>query len=108
MGKKVLGGIIMKIREMRPEDWNDVRRIYLEGIATGIATFQQSAPEYEDWDRGHLADCRLVAEEEGHIPVSYTHLDVYKRQAHWGASHSAVRRHGGGDPGDSLGRCVPD
>ena len=57
----------MKIREMRPEDWNDVRRIYLEGIATGIATFQQSAPEYEDWDRGHLADCRLVAEEEGHI-----------------------------------------
>ena len=46
----------MKIREMRPEDWNDVRRIYLEGIATGIATFQQSAPEYEDWDRGHLAD----------------------------------------------------
>lgn len=45
----------MKIREMRPEDWNDVRRIYLEGIATGIATFQQSAPEYEDWDRGHLA-----------------------------------------------------
>ena len=30
----------MKIREMRPEDWNDVRRIYLEGIATGIATFQ--------------------------------------------------------------------
>lgn len=57
----------MKIREMRPEDWNDVRRIYLEGIATGIATFQQSAPEYEDWDRGHLADCRLVAEEKGHI-----------------------------------------
>lgn len=25
----------MKIREMHPEDWNDVRRINLEGIATG-------------------------------------------------------------------------
>lgn len=58
----------MKIREMRPEDWNDVRRIYLEGIATGIATFQQSAPEYEDWDRGHLADCRLVAGRGGSYP----------------------------------------
>ena len=74
----------MKIREMRPEDWNDVRRIYLEGIATGIATFQQSAPEYEDWDRGHLADCRLVAEEEGHI-LGWTALSATSsRPVYWG------------------------
>ena len=38
----------MEIRSMTAADWPEVRRIYLEGIATGIATFQQSAPEYEE------------------------------------------------------------
>ena len=38
-----------------------VRRIYEEGIATGIATFETEAPEWDKWDRAHLANCRLVA-----------------------------------------------
>ncbi len=39
---------------MRPDDWPAVRAIYLEGIATGNATFEQTAPEWEKWDAGHL------------------------------------------------------
>jgi L-amino acid N-acyltransferase YncA len=46
---------------MRVEDWSAVRAIYLEGIATGNATFEQSAPDWDGWDRGHLRVCRLVA-----------------------------------------------
>ncbi len=38
-----------------------MRAIYLEGIATGNATFEQSAPEWAQWDAGHLRVCRLVA-----------------------------------------------
>jgi L-amino acid N-acyltransferase YncA len=49
------------IETMRPEDWPAVRAIYLEGIATGNATFEQSAPEWAKWDTGHLAAARLVA-----------------------------------------------
>lgn len=56
-----------KIRAMTPADWPQVRRIYLEGIATGIATFQQEAPEYAQWDSSHLPACRLVMEEAGEI-----------------------------------------
>ncbi|MCU7548193.1 GNAT family N-acetyltransferase [Chitinophagaceae bacterium LB-8] len=41
--------------------WPQVRAIYLEGIATGQATFQQSAPSWEEWDRGHLPHSRIVA-----------------------------------------------
>src|ERR1051326_6390602 len=44
-----------------PADWESVRAIYLEGIATGNATFEQSAPEWDKWDAGHLPHCRVVA-----------------------------------------------
>lgn len=49
------------IRAMKAEDWPSVREIYAEGIATGHATFERTAPEWQDWDRGHIADHRLVA-----------------------------------------------
>jgi phosphinothricin acetyltransferase len=55
------------IRAMKADDWNAVQHIYLEGIATGNATFQTSAPAWSDWDKGHLSICRLVAEADGEI-----------------------------------------
>lgn len=42
-------------------DWPAVRSIYLEGIATGIATFETEAPPWEKWDAEHLAKPRLKA-----------------------------------------------
>lgn len=51
----------IRIEPMRPGDWPDVRRIYLEGIGTGVATFETDAPDWAAWDRDHRADCRLVA-----------------------------------------------
>jgi len=51
----------MKLRPMLPEDWPEVRRIYLEGIASGNSTFQTEAPTWEQWDANHLQACRLVA-----------------------------------------------
>jgi L-amino acid N-acyltransferase YncA len=55
------------IRPMTPEDWPEVRRIYLEGISTGNATFENDAPSWEKWDVGHLAVCRLVAYHETRV-----------------------------------------
>lgn len=49
------------IEAMQPGDWPQVRAIYLEGIATGNATFEQTAPEWETWDAAHLAGARLVS-----------------------------------------------
>ena len=53
----------MTVEPLRREHWDAVQRIYLEGIATGNATFQTTAPEWEQWDHGHLPACRLVALE---------------------------------------------
>lgn len=49
------------VREMTAADREEVRRIYLEGIATGNATFESEAPSWERWDAGHVRSCRLVA-----------------------------------------------
>ena len=48
------------IDEMSPGDWEQVRSIYLEGIATGFTTFETEAPSWEKWDAGHLKIARLV------------------------------------------------
>lgn len=55
------------INEMLSGDWEQVKSIYLEGISTGNATFQNEAPSWEDWNNGHLSDCRFVAHAEGKV-----------------------------------------
>ncbi len=52
---------------MTSDDWVAVRAIYLEGIATGNATFQTTAPQWQEWDAAHLRDCRLVARADSTI-----------------------------------------
>jgi len=51
------------IGQMSPADWEEVREIYLEGIATGNATFETEAPSWEAWDVAHLKFARLVARD---------------------------------------------
>ncbi|HSZ86984.1 MAG TPA: GNAT family N-acetyltransferase [Puia sp.] len=53
----------MEITEMKPDHWSQVKAIYENGIATGNATFQTSAPEWEEWDSAHVKTCRLIAIE---------------------------------------------
>jgi len=54
-------GLAIALEKMTAQDWDAVRAIYEEGIATGNATFEQEAPAWEKWDSGHLSSCRLVA-----------------------------------------------
>jgi phosphinothricin acetyltransferase len=51
----------MTISALRPEHWPAVKTIYEDGLATGQASFQTSAPSWEEWDRSHLMHSRLVA-----------------------------------------------
>lgn len=48
---------------MKPEDWRQVRSIYLEGIATGDSTFEADTPDWEKWDSAHLQEHRLVVRD---------------------------------------------
>jgi L-amino acid N-acyltransferase YncA len=49
------------ITAMTAADWPAVRAIYVEGIATGQATFETDAPDWPAWDASKLPHSRLVA-----------------------------------------------
>jgi L-amino acid N-acyltransferase YncA len=53
----------MDIIKLETKHYPAVSRIYLEGIATGNATFQTEAPSWEEWDISHLSHCRVAAFE---------------------------------------------
>lgn len=55
------------IEEMKESDWDEVSKIYLDGINTGIATFQDSIPTFDEWNNGHINSCRLVAKSDGKV-----------------------------------------
>jgi L-amino acid N-acyltransferase YncA len=75
---------------MRPEDWGAVRAIYLDGIASGNATFEQSAPDWPDWNQGHLKRCRLVARLGSEI-AGWTALSpVSRRQVYAGVAEFSI------------------
>ena len=57
----------MEIVALGPEHWDEVARIYAEGIATGDATFETEVPSWERWDATHLAAHRFVAVDEGRV-----------------------------------------
>lgn len=65
MGKRIMSKSEITVRPMEPEDWNEVSKIYLEGIATEHATFQTDCPPYTAWDASHTKDCRLVVLDNG-------------------------------------------
>lgn len=56
-----------RVRAMTPGDGERVLEIYGEGIAAGHATFETEVPSWDEWDRGHLEACRLVAEEDERV-----------------------------------------
>jgi phosphinothricin acetyltransferase len=75
---------------MLPEDWDAVRVIYLEGIVTGNSTFEQSAPDWQTWDGGHLESCRLVARLGSEV-LGWTALSpVSRRQAYAGVAEFSI------------------
>jgi phosphinothricin acetyltransferase len=55
------------IEPMTPADWEEVRMIYQEGIASGQATFETEPPSWAEWDADHHPFARLVARRGGRV-----------------------------------------
>ena len=58
---------MVEIRAMAPADWPAVEAIFVEGIATGDATFETAPPSWGEFDAGRLPGHRLVAVEDGRV-----------------------------------------
>ena len=80
----------ISIEAMRAKDWDAVRAIYLEGMATGHATFETSAPDWEKWDAAHLRACRLVARRGAEVLGWAALVPVSSRQVYAGVAEVSV------------------
>jgi phosphinothricin acetyltransferase len=54
----------VRIDRMISGDWPEVCAIYEEGIATGLGTFETTAPTWEEWNAARLPHSRLVARDQ--------------------------------------------
>jgi L-amino acid N-acyltransferase YncA/DNA-binding transcriptional ArsR family regulator len=78
------------VRAMQPGDWAAVRRIYAEGIATGVATFETTVPSRASLDARWLPEHRWVAEIDG-VVVGWTALSpVSTRECYSGVAESSI------------------
>lgn len=80
----------MNIDAMSAADWPDVSAIYLEGIATGNATFETLTPGWDEFDRSHLPFARLVA-RQGRTMAGWVALSkVSNRSCYAGVAEMSV------------------
>ena len=82
----------LTVEPMIAADWPDVRRIYVQGIATGDATLEREAPDWDHFDRSHPTECRLVARANAGDPVlGWTALGHYSaRKVYSGVAWESV------------------
>lgn len=95
------------IEQMNADDWEQVRAVYLEGIATGHTTFETDASAWEKWDAGHLEFARLVAREGDEVLGWAALSPVSKRDAYRGVAELSisVREE---SRGQGIGRALLD
>lgn len=83
----------MKIIPFEKAHWPAVRKIYQDGIDTGIATFEDLAPDWNTWDRKYLDKCRIVAVDNNDL-VGWAGLQmVSSREAYKGVAEETVYVH---------------
>lgn len=75
---------------MKRDDWPAVRRIYEEGIATGDATFDAEAPDWDEWDASHLDEPRLVAAEGDEVVGWAALLPTSRRPVYRGRVEASI------------------
>ncbi len=78
------------VRAMEPGDFDDVRRVYAEGIATGDATFETEVPPAAELDAKWLADHRWVAEIGGEVVGWAAATRASARAAYAGVAETSI------------------
>jgi len=78
------------VDQMKASDWEQVRSIYLEGIASGNSTFETEAPSWEKWDEAHLQIARLVRRDGNRILGWAALSPVSKRNVYRGVAELTV------------------
>ena len=76
------------LRSLLAEDWPAVRAIYLDGIRSGLASFETEAPSWDDWNAKHKL--RVVAELDDLVVGWAAAGPVSSRRCYRGVVESSV------------------
>jgi L-amino acid N-acyltransferase YncA len=79
-----------KIRPMEKDDWGEVVEIYYQGMQSNISTFNTSCPSYEEWDKAHIRQCRLVADSDGEVVGWAALMPVSSRECFKGVAELSI------------------
>ncbi len=93
------------IRPFLEQDWNSVSRIYTEGIATGIASFETKVPRWDEWNQKYISSCRLVAEVDNLVVGFAVISQVSNREVYKGVAEVTLyisESHRGKQIGETL------
>lgn len=85
------GGLV--IRDFTKQDFDNVKEIYQQGIATKNATFETHVPEWEEWNKKFLVQPRYVAETNDTITGWAVLSLVSTRQVYAGVCEVSIYVH---------------
>lgn len=78
------------VRPLLETDWASVSKIFKEGIATGIATFETECPNWDNWTKKHFKACRIVAVYKNMVVGFGVLAPVSKRLVYKGVAEVSV------------------
>jgi L-amino acid N-acyltransferase YncA len=93
-----------QINPMTAADWPDVRRIYEEGLATGVGSFEIAAPPWEEWSAARLPHSRLVA--RGDSVIGWAALSPISKRACYGGVAEVGIYVAATERGQGVGRAL--
>ena len=79
-----------QIDRMTSRDWDQVREIFAEGMATGNATFETELPAWEVWDSSHIKSPRLVVRDGARVLAWAALTPVSARRVYQGVAEASV------------------
>ncbi len=101
----ILSAMELQIDALTADDWEQVRAIYLDGIATGQATFETDAPSWNEWNAAHLEVCRLAGRAGGRLIGWAALTPVSRRKCYAGVAEVSVYVHSS-YRGGGAGRAI--
>ncbi|WP_194837343.1 GNAT family N-acetyltransferase [Nocardia sp. XZ_19_369] len=78
------------VRALRAADWTAVRRIYAEGLTTGLASFETTVPSRTSLESHWLPEHRWVAEIDGEVVGWAAASPASTRAAYSGVAETSV------------------
>jgi arsenate reductase len=80
----------MKICPLQKEHYPEVSKIYADGLATGVASFETAVPSWEEWNAKFLKACRFVVLLENKVIAWCALSAISNREVYKGVAEDTV------------------